>query len=141
MKQLRAEDAKESLAAHASAKGEEIHARYPVLGWAELSRLLQDRVCVRYPCEIKFDASSLQPGECIFPMAQGEKPEDGYVLHVHPRFMARLEEVVPLVLYQLVLVNYGPFASAEDAEFFGSAALGISREEYYEMLCQLHDGC
>jgi hypothetical protein len=47
--------------------------------------------------------------------------------------------VPALVLYQLVLVNYGDFASPDDAEAFGAAALGISREAYYQMVCQAAD--
>ncbi len=39
----------------------------------------------------------------------------------------------------LGLVNYGEFATAEDAETFGAAALGISRDEYYASLCELAD--
>jgi hypothetical protein len=37
----------------------------------------------------------------------------------------------------LVAVNYGAFASAEDAELFGANALGIPRDEYYATLCEL----
>ena len=65
-------------------------------------------------------------------------------MHVHPFFLTQLERVPGLVLYQLVLVNYGEFASADDAETFGAAALGISRDEYYAMLCEMADeigGC
>ena len=43
------------------------------------------------------------------------------------------------MLYQLVLVNYGEFASAADAETFGATALGISKDEYYEALCEMAD--
>jgi hypothetical protein len=49
-----------------------------------------------------------------------------------------------LVLYQLVLVNYGEFASPDDAETFGAAATGLSRDEYYAELCEMEDqlaGC
>lgn len=53
--------------------------------------------------------------------------------------MTQLDRVPLLVLYQLVLVNYGEFASAEDAECFGAAALGMAREEYYQGLCELAD--
>ena len=53
--------------------------------------------------------------------------------------MTQLEQVPGLVLYQLVLVNYGEFASAEDAETFGAAVLGITRDEYYQTLCELAD--
>jgi hypothetical protein len=54
--------------------------------------------------------------------------------------MMQLEQVPLLVLYQLVLVNYGAFASSDDAETFGAAALGLTKEEYYGTLCRLADG-
>jgi hypothetical protein len=60
-------------------------------------------------------------------------------MHVHPLFMTQLEQVPLLVLYQLVLVNYGAFAAAEDAETFGAAALGLSQDAYYHILCGLAD--
>jgi hypothetical protein len=44
-----------------------------------------------------------------------------------------------LVLYQLVAVNYGEFASADEAETFGAAALGLTRDEYYAVLCAMAD--
>jgi hypothetical protein len=58
---------------------------------------------------------------------------------VHPFFSTRLEQVSCLVLYQLVLVNYGEFASADDAETFGASALGLGKDDYYRMLCELTD--
>jgi hypothetical protein len=60
----------------------------------------------------------------------GAQPEAGFRICVHPRFQTDLDAVVALVLYQLVAVNYGDFATAEDAEAFGSAAVGLSRDEY-----------
>jgi len=53
--------------------------------------------------------------------------------------MTQIEQVPLLVLYQLVLVNYGVFAAPEDAEAFGAAALGLERDEYYHRVCQLAD--
>jgi hypothetical protein len=138
--QLTAEDARQSLNGHVAAKGREIRAKYgPHIGWKELLRILADRACVRYPCEIVFDAGALEPGEFAHPAAKGERPEEGFTMYVHPFFMTQLEHVSGLVLYQLVLVNYGEFASADDAETFGAAALGISRNEYYQILCGLAD--
>jgi hypothetical protein len=141
---LTADDARQSLKAHVTARGAELREKYPHLGWQELLRILEDRACVRYPCEIVFEAAPLQPGEFAHPVGRGERPEDGFTIYVHPFFMTRLAEVPSLVLYQLVLVNYGPFASASDAEAFGAAALGLSLDEYYESLCGLADkigGC
>jgi len=137
---LTAEDAKQSLTAHVAAKGEEIHAKYgPHIAWNELQQILNDRACVRYPCEIVFDEKPLQPGEFAYPVQKGEGPEDGFTMYVHPVLMTQLFKVPYAVLYQLVLVNYGQFASAEDAEAFGAAALGVNKEEYYGALCELAD--
>jgi hypothetical protein len=58
---------------------------------------------------------------------------------VHPFYMLQLPMVPHLVLYQLVAVNYGGFASSDDAEAFGAAALGLSCDEYYNQLCELAD--
>lgn len=138
--QLTAEDARQSLTAHVEAKGIEIFSQYgPSLGWDELQRLLADRAHVRYPCEIVFDAAQLLPGEFAQPVQKGERPEEGFTMFVHPFFMVQLDRVPALVLYQLVAVNYGVFASSDDAETFGAAALGLTRDEYYAMICDCAD--
>jgi hypothetical protein len=138
--QLTAEDARQSLAGHVAAKGAELRAQYgPRIGWQELLQILQDRAFVRYPCDVVFDAAPLAPGEFAHPVALGNRPEEGFAMHVHPLFGDRLDEVPGLVLYQLVLVNYGEFASPEDAETFGAAALGLSKDDYYRILCRLAD--
>ena len=138
--QLTAADARQSLNEHVAARGREIHGKYgPHIGWQELRQILEDRACVRYPCEIVFDAGPLEPGEFAHPVAKGERPEDGFTMYVHPFFLTQLPQVPYLVLYQLVVVNYGEFASADDAETFGAAALGISRDEYYQALCEMAD--
>ncbi|MEX2043888.1 MAG: hypothetical protein WD941_00950 [Opitutus sp.] len=138
--QLTADDARQSLTAHVAAKGAEINAKYgPEIGWSELRALLNDRAFVRYPCELRFDAMPLQPGEFAHAVAKGESPGDGFIMHVHPVYMSDLPTVPALVLYQLVAVNYGEFASAGDAEAFGAAALGMDREDYYILLCNMAD--
>jgi|ERR1041385_2451407 hypothetical protein len=138
--QLTEQDAKQSLNGHVAAKGTEILEKYgPQIGWKELLMILDDRVYVRYPCKIVFDPAPLGPGEFAHPVAKADDPEGGFTMFVHPCFMTQLQFVPYLVLYQLVLVNYGEFASADDAETFGAAALGIDKEEYYERLCTLAD--
>ena len=134
------EDARQPIADHAAAKGREIHDRYGGrIGWKELLGLLEERAFVRYPCEIVFDAAPLRPGEFACPLPKGSRPEDGFLMHVHPLFEANLDEVPLLVLYQLVSVNYGDFASAQDAEAFGAAALGLDPDEYYAAVCRMAD--
>ena len=134
------QDARQSLNAHVADKGAELHAKYgPHIGWVELQQILQDRVFVRYPCEVVFEAAQLNPGEFAYPEAKGARPEDGFTIHVHPDFATQLDRVPWLVLYQLVLVNYGEFASADDAETFGAQALGLAKDEYYLALCAVAD--
>lgn len=138
--QLTLDDARESLAAHVAAKGAELNAKFgPVIGWSQLLRILADSECVRYPCEIAFDATPLQEDECAYPVPKGERPEDGFRLCVHPYFSVDPARVPLLALYQLVSINYGAFASPNDAETFGAAALGIPKDEYYEALCAMAD--
>ena len=138
--QLTADDARQSLTAHLENKGVELFCKYgPLLDRQQLERLLQDRSFVRYPVEIAFDAASLLPGEFAHPLPKGERPEDGFTMAVHPRYADRPDRVAFLVLYQLVAVNYGEFASAHDAEGFGAAALGLTRDEYYNAVCDLAD--
>jgi len=139
-KQLTANDFKQSLGTHVAAKGEEIRAKYGTeIGWRKLQEILQDRAVVRYPCEIAFDAQTLLDGEFAHPVMKGQNPNDGFTLYVHPFFMTQLDQIAYLVLYQLVVVNYGEFASPADAETFGANALGLSNEEYYSTLCELAD--
>lgn len=139
-RQLTPDDARQSLTSHVAAKGEEIRAKYgPRIGWPQLQQILADRALVRYPCEIAFDAAGLEPGEVAHPVAKGARPEDGFTMHVHPYFMTQPERVPCLVLYQLVLVNYGEFASPDDAETFGACALGLTKDEYYQALCSMAD--
>ncbi len=131
---------RKSLREHVSARGEEIHARFgPHIGWNELLRIMEDRSCVRYPCKIVFDMGDLGPGEFAHPAMNGTRPEDGFTLYVHPYFSTQLARVPHLVLYQLVLVNYGEFASGEDAEAFASAVLGLEKDAYYRDLCAMAD--
>jgi hypothetical protein len=143
--QLTADDARQSLNDHVATKGAEIFEKYgPHIGWKELQAILRDKTCTRYPCEVVFDATGLEAGEMAHPFPLGAKPEDGFRMQVHPLFMTRLDAVPAMALYQLVLVNYGVFASPADAETFGACALGIPKDQYYKKLCEVADslgGC
>ena len=137
---LNAQDAERALGDHAHDKGLAIQAAYgPRLSWESLLSLLGDRECVRYPCKIQFDSTQLQAGEFAYPQPLGDQPEDGFVIQVHEHFENRKDDVPALVLYQLVAVNYGKFASDSDAERFGAAALGMEVDAYYDYICRLAD--
>ena len=135
-----ASDARQSLNAHVAAKGAEIRAKYgPDIGWEKLLRILDDRSCVRYPCEIVFGAGPLEPGEFALPVPKGAHPADGFTLFVHPRFESGREQLAVLVFYQLVAVNYGEFAAPDNAVTFGANALGLAEDDYYRTVCELAD--
>jgi len=134
------EDARQALSVHLAEKGAKIYDKYgPRMGWQELLKLLADRDFVRYPCQICFDDKPLMAGEFAHPVPAGRLPEDGFTIFVHPAYQTRLDCVPFLVLYQLVRVNYGEFATCADAEIFGAEALGLDREEYYWTVCELAD--
>lgn len=134
------ENARQSLSAHVAARGAEIRAKHgPVIGWNEFRRLLADRDSVRYPCEIAFDAEPLEDGELAYPQPLGDRPEDGFRLCLHPYFATEPDSALLIAAYQLVAINYGSFASPEDAETFGATVLGLDRNAYYRRLCDLAD--
>ena len=127
-----------ALSAQIAAEASHAHEHHgPDIGWQQLLTLLQDTNCVRFPCELRFDSAPLLPGEFGYAVRKGSKPEEGYLIYLHPLFEHQLEQVPYLVLYQLVFVNHGDAASADDAETFGAIALGLSRDEYVDILCEL----
>lgn len=139
-KQLTEQDARQTLHAHAECKGAEIYEKFgQEITWHQLKEILNDRASTRYPCEITFDSSQLFSGELAHASPRGKHPEEGFLIHVHPVLMTRLDLVPYVVLYQLVVVNYGEFASSEDAEIFAARALGMGKQEYYEALCSIVD--
>lgn len=134
----KAEHLRASLSAEILAKAAAIRQKYgPDIGWPQLQQLLQDRECAPFPCEIRFDSEPLLPGEFAHPVPKGTTREEGFILYIHPFYATELGRVPYLVLHQLVLMNYGDSATADDAETFGSLALGMSKEDYYRALCEL----
>jgi len=125
---------------HVIEKAKEIHARYgPVIDYSVVLQILEDRRCIRYPVEIRFDSEGIEPG--LFARAEpiSENPNDGYVISLHQDFKDRPDVLPALILYQSVLVNYGDLATAADAELFGSGILGLDRDAYYAQIVDLTD--
>ena len=122
----------------AETAGEAVFRDYgPRMDWRSVRALLQDRRHVRFPCEIRFDLSPLLPGECAHTFPRGSSPVEGYVIHIHPYFSTELSGVPFLALHQVWFINQGPETSLDEAELFGSRALGIPLEVYYATLCDL----
>ena len=121
-----------------AAQAAEIRQKYgPEMGWNQLLQLLEDRSLVRFPCEVRFDAEPLLAGEFAHTLPKGSQAEDGFTIYVHPCYADQLARVPYIVLYQIVLINYGSMVTADDAETFGSRALGLTKDQYYSVLCEL----
>ena len=136
-KRLTTEASRRRVSEDLAAKAAEIRARYgPVIGWDQLQSVLQDRRLTPFPCEIRFDSTPLLAGEFAHAAPKGISPDDGFIIYLHPRYEDQLADVPYLVLHQLVLISYNS-ATADDAETFGSLALGLTKEAYYKALCDL----
>ncbi|HWQ92365.1 MAG TPA: hypothetical protein VN673_11885 [Clostridia bacterium] len=115
-----------------------VRAKYgPKLGWEQLLELLQDRECVPWPCEVRFDADPLLPGEFAHTFPNSQTPLEGYRICVHPVYEDQPEVVPYLVLQQVAFLVLGAGATPDDAEAFGAACFGLTRDHYYMVLCDL----
>jgi len=130
----------EALRGHVVDKALAARRKYgPQIDAAAVRRLLEDREVVRFPTELAFDASRLQPGEFAWACPKGEHPSEGFTLFVHPRFERRPEALPYLVAYHVPSINYLDVVTSREAELFGAALLGLELDEYYRRLCALAD--
>ncbi len=138
--ELTIDDAKKAMGVHVLEKGYMLREKYGTfIDYGILLKIMTDDNFVRFPTRIEFCSAKIEKG--FFALAEkiSKDSSDGYVIYVHDHFKKRLGDVPALVLYHLVTVNYGDFASSNDAELFASAALGMKQDEYYEHICHLAD--
>jgi hypothetical protein len=94
-----------------------------------------DRGCVRYPCELAFDADPLLPGECAFPVPTRRAP-GGRLPPVRAPLLSTEPARVPLLaLYQLVSRQLRRLCLAGRRGGLRRRRAGNDKEEYYETLC------
>lgn len=107
--------------------------------YSQRQQILKDPEFVRYPTHIKFDSQKLEVG--MFGAAErlSTDSKDGYIIYIHEFFKSRPGDLAALVFYHIVTVNYGDFATYNEAEEFGSAALGMDKDTYYQYICRLAD--
>lgn len=152
------QDLKSSVAEHVAQRAQAIRDKYgPNIDYPTLLQILEDDQCARHSVNIKFDSRHIEPGMFAYAEAVVEEPErerlEGededyadyirvtaeYNIVVHEAFKDRPDLLPALILYHLVVVNYGDLANAEDAEVFGSTVLGMDRDDYYALLCEAAD--
>lgn len=92
-----------------------------------------------YPTSVVYDSSKIEPGYFAIAEKIFDDSKPRYVIYVHEFFKNTPTQLPHMVLYHLVTVNYGDFASDEAGLGFGSSALNCDKEEYYQVLCQLAD--
>ena len=132
-----------ALSEHVSHRVEFIRQKYQLAAPAHITPemmgvMLGDSDVARFPVELRF-SPDIEAGLFGYCEKKTENPQDGYDLVLHSGFQSRTEELPFLVLYLLVKVNYGEFATYEDAERFAAGILGLPVDAYYSVLCQLVD--
>ena len=137
---LTEEDGYEALRGHVVDRALLGRERYgPRIDLGALLRLIQDRDVIRFPVRIRYDDEALLDGEFAWARAVGERPADGYDIVVATMFKDREEDLVAIIAYHLVRVNYLDVATHVEAELFGATLLGLDVDEYYQRLCELAD--
>ncbi len=111
----------------------------PEIGFEQILAILADSEIMRFPVDLRFN-QQLGPGEFAHAQQKGEHPSDGYWINVHASFKQQPDMLPYVIAYHMVCVNYGEMATAECAEIFGSALLGLDTDVYYEDLCVISDG-
>ncbi len=125
---------------HAAERAKQIRAKYgPTIDYPVLLVVLEDRKSIRYPVEIRFVSEGIEPGLFATTELVSDAPSDGYVISILEHFKSKTDVLPALILYQSVIVNYGDLATAADAEIFGAGVLGMERDDYYALICDLND--
>lgn len=137
---LTEEDGYDALRGHVIERALMGRERYgPTIDEGALLRLIQDRDVIRFPTHLRYDDDLLMDGEFAWARPLGDRPKDGYEIVVASMFRDRPDDLVAIVAYHLVRVNYLDVATHVEAELFGAALLGIEVDDYYERLCALAD--
>ena len=148
-----AKEMRQSMAIHLQQKAQEIISKFGPIDYQVLQAVIEDRKYIRYPVTVMFDSSRIEPG--LFAITEDKmsdaerqadeddeyvKPVDrSYEMIIHEHFKDQPEKLLPLVLYQLPIVNYGDVVTFEDSEVFGSEMMGMPQDDYYELICALVD--
>ncbi len=134
------EEARAALLSHARKTGYLVHERYgPVIDLQAVEQMVEDPDVVRFPVALAFDATPLEGEELAYPLPVEGDPLNGYTMYIHPALEGEPDRVVAVVLYALVVVNYGEVADGAVAEAFGAACLGLDEERYYNNICSIAD--
>jgi hypothetical protein len=137
---LTLEDGRRALAVHCLDQGHKLRQKYgKAIGYDLLKTILKDETFVRHPVRLVFDSTKVEEGMFALAERVSLDASAGFIIYLHECFKQRPGDLLALVFYHLVAVNYGEFATHNEAEEFGSSALGMEKEEYYQLLCCLTD--
>ena len=102
-----------------------------------LNRLLEDNEIVRFPSTLIFDDAELKKGEAVKLDKIADDADEKYRIIIHPAFLERDKDVIALVLYQIVKINYGKIAKEKESLLFASSLLGIKEDIYQTQINEL----
>ncbi len=101
--------------------------------------LLEDNEIVRFPSSLIFDDTELKKGEAVKLDKIADGADEKYQITIHPAFAGRDEDIVALVLYQIVKINYGKIAKEKESLLFASSLLGIKEDAYKTQIKELFE--
>lgn len=102
-----------------------------------LNRMLEDNEIVRFPSTLIFDDAELKKGEAVKLDKIADGADEKYQITIHPAFLERDKDIIALVLYQIVKINYGKIAKEKESLLFASSLLGIKGEIYQTQINKL----
>lgn len=106
-----------------------------------LSALLDDPECVRYPTRLVFEFGEMALHQFAQPEIDWDDPTGvRRVLYVRPSLRERPDLLPPAVAYMIPVINYGNIVTDEHCLLYGAALLGLSPDEFYRQICALADG-
>ncbi|PIE02888.1 MAG: hypothetical protein CSA81_05140 [Acidobacteria bacterium] len=134
---------KQSLSEHVKRRAAFIRDKYELGSPAKIRKelldvMLSDREVARFPTELFF-TSQIEEGLFGICRKKSEDPRDGYQILLHSSLKDMGNKLAMFVFYLLVQVNYGDFASCQEAELFAASILDVQVDDYYRELCHLVD--
>ncbi len=133
-----AERLREGLENHVLLVAEKAFAKFGNIASIDtLERMLDYNEVVRFPATIVFGDENLDKGVPVKVERIPETSDEKYAITINPVFKEREKDVIALVLYSIVKINYGKIAKEKEAELFASLLLGIGQDDYHDLYDKL----
>ncbi len=105
-----------------------------------IETFLADRNVLRHPTRLVLGYGEMEPHQFAEP---GPDTRDdtgkGRILYLRPVLGQRSDLIALAISYMVPVINYGDAVTDEDCLGYGAALMGMDRETYYGLICELAD--